>query len=116
MLPIFGLIVGLLIGYSVKFNINPEYSRYVAIAILASLDTVFGGITASIQKNFNMTVFITGFFANALLAAGLTYVGQKLDVDLGLAAIVVFGTRMFNNFAVIRRFVIEKYAKKYAKN
>lgn len=111
MYPVIGLIVGIAAGYTVNFHIPPEYSKYVAVAILAALDSVFGAVTASAQKNFNLKVFLTGFFGNALLAAGLTFLGARLDVDLGLAAILVFGTRMFNNFAIVRRIWLNRIKK-----
>ena len=37
------------------------------------------------------------------LAAGLTYFGDKLGVDLSIAAIVAFGVRIFNNLGATRR-------------
>jgi len=33
----------------------------------------------------------------------LTYLGDRLGVELHLAAIVAFGVRLFNNLAIIRR-------------
>ena len=33
----------------------------------------------------------------------LTWLGNKMGIPLYLAAVVVFGTRMFQNFAEIRR-------------
>ncbi|MBZ4644980.1 MAG: hypothetical protein PWR27_638 [Petroclostridium sp.] len=111
MILIIGLVIGLVIGFLTPIHIPSQYSSYVAIAILAALDSVFGGITASSQKNFDIKIFISGFFGNALLAALLTYIGKKLDVDIYLAAVVVFGTRLFQNFAIIRRFLLNKYLK-----
>ena len=43
-----------------------------------------------------------------MLAAVLAYVGDRLGVPVYLAAVIVFGGRIFNNFAVIRRLLIEK--------
>ncbi|MDK2932750.1 MAG: hypothetical protein PWP27_560 [Clostridiales bacterium] len=111
MILILGLMIGLIIGFLAPVHIPSQYSSYVAIAILAALDSVFGGITASVQKTFDIKIFISGFFGNALLAALLTYIGKRLDVDIYLAAIIVFGTRLFQNFAVIRRFLLNKYLK-----
>lgn len=112
MIPFIGLLIGIAIGIFTPYHISSQYSSYVAIAILAALDSVFGGIAASLQKTFNMKIFISGFFGNALLAAGLTFIGKKLDVDIYLAAVIVFGTRLFQNFAVIRRFLLNKYVKR----
>ncbi len=78
---------------------------------------MFGGIAATVNNNFKMQIFITGFFGNAIIAALLTYVGSLLNVDMSIAAVVVFGTRIFQNFAIMRRFMLEKYlSKKETKN
>ena len=111
MIPLIGLLLGIAIGLFMPYHIPSEYSQYVAIAILAALDSVFGGITASFERDFDIKIFISGFFGNALLAALLAYIGNKLDVDIYLAAVIVFGTRLFNNFARIRRFLLNKYVK-----
>jgi small basic protein len=46
---------------------------------------------------------MTGLLANALLAGLLTFIGDRLGVELYLAAIVAFGVRLFDNLARIRR-------------
>ena len=55
-----------------------------------------------------MKIFVSGFFVNAILAMVLTYLGQKLNIDIYLAAVVVFVGRMFNNLGTIRRYYVEK--------
>ncbi len=91
--------------------ISYTYSSYLAIAIIAALDSVFGGITSVINKNFDLKIFATGFFGNAILAILLTILGQKLNVDIYLAAIVVFVGRMFINLAIIRRHYVDKWSE-----
>ena len=105
-----GCILGALIGMNAPM-ISYTYSSYLAIAIIAALDSVFGGITSVINKNFDLKIFVTGFFGNAILAILLTILGQKLNVDIYLAAIVVFVGRMFNNLSMTRRYYIEKFMK-----
>jgi len=83
----------------------------LAIAIIASLDSVFGGIVSVLKENFDLKVFVSGFFGNAILAMLLTWLGIRLNVDIYLAAIVVFVGRMFVNLAIIRRYYIEKWSK-----
>jgi small basic protein len=113
MVPVLGLIIGILIGvFFIPVNIPQQYSNYVAVAILAALDSVFGGIAATVQGKFDMKVFLSGFFGNALLAACLAYIGDQLGIQIYLAAIFAFGNRIFLNFAIIRRFVLNKSAKK----
>lgn len=109
------IIVGCLLGIGLGFllpTIPYTASNYLAIAIVAALDTVFGGIASNIKKNFDMKVFVSGFFVNAILAMLLTYLGQKLNVDIYLAAIVVFVGRMFNNLGIIRRYYLNKLSSK----
>lgn len=109
-----GCIFGALIGMNAPI-ISYTYSSYLAIAIIAALDTVFGGITSVIKKNFDLKIFITGFFGNAILAILLTILGQKLNVDIYLAAIVVFVGRMFVNLAIIRRYYVDKWLETFEK-
>jgi small basic protein len=113
MLPILGMIIGILIGvFFIPVNIPQQYSTYVAVAILAALDSVFGGVVATLQEKFDMKIFISGFFGNALLAAVLAYIGDQLGIQIYLAAIFAFGNRLFLNFAIIRRYILNKSAKK----
>jgi len=108
---IIGCVIGAVIGVNIP-TIPYTYSGYLAIAIIAALDSVFGGITSSLNKNFDMKIFLSGFFVNAILAILLTYLGQKLNVDIYLAAVVVFVGRMFNNLGIIRRYYVEKITTK----
>lgn len=108
MIAILGLLIGIIIGIFFDVNIPASFSPYMSVAIFACLDSVFGAIRASLAKNFKSDIFISGFFGNAVLAAGLAYVGDKLGVPVYLATVIVFGGRIFNNFAVIRRLLIEK--------
>ena len=104
-------ILGIVLGINLP-TISYSYSGYLAIAIVAALDSVFGGITGVLKGNFDIKIFVTGFFGNAILAILLTYLGEKLNVDIYLAAIVVFVGRMFLNLTIIRKYYIDKWAKK----
>ncbi|WP_077211440.1 small basic family protein [Bacillus dakarensis] len=111
-LPVLGLIIGVLLGFLTDFSIPVEYSDYLSIAILAALDTLFGGIRAHLQNIYDEKVFVSGFFFNILLAASLAFLGVHLGVDLYLAAVFAFGVRLFQNIAVIRRILITKWSAK----
>ncbi|AFM01727.1 MULTISPECIES: small basic family protein [Desulfitobacterium] len=107
-LPFLGLILGLAIGWFSPFSVPVEYSKYLSVAILAALDSVLGGIRANQENHFDSVVFLSGFFTNILLAGILAYVGDRIGVDLFLAAVVAFGVRLFNNLAIIRRHLIKR--------
>jgi len=106
-------VVGIILGIWMPYNLTPEMAPYVAIAIVAALDSVFGGITAHMKKKFNIMVFFTGFFLNALLAAGLVYIGHVIGINvIIIAVLVVFVFRMFQNFANMRHILLDKPAKR----
>ena len=108
---IIGCVIGALIGMNAPV-ISYTYSSYLSIAIIAALDTVFGGLSSVINRNFDLKIFLSGFFGNSILSIALTYLGERLNVDIYLAAIVVFVGRMFTNLAIIRRYYVEKWTKK----
>jgi small basic protein len=109
-LPIMGLVIGAIIGLLTDIRIPEEYSNYLSIAILAALDTLFGGIRAQLQNIYDEKVFVSGFFFNIVLAASLAFLGVHLGVDLYLAAVFAFGVRLFQNIAVIRRILLTKWS------
>lgn len=112
---VIGCIIGACIGMASPV-ISYTYSSYLSIAIIAALDTVFGGIASVVRGNFDLKIFLSGFFGNSILSIALTYLGEKLNVDIYLAAIVVFVGRMFTNLAIIRRHYIDKWINKIESN
>jgi len=90
-----GILIGVIIGLFLPITYSPSYSLYISVAILACMDSVFGGIRANFEKKFNSGIFISGFFGNAILAAFLAYIGDRLGVPLYYAAIFAFGGRLF---------------------
>lgn len=110
-LPFLALIVGVIIGLSSPFVFPLSAMPYVAIGILACADSVLGGIAANLSKKFELGVFISGFFGNALISVALIWLGNKLNLQLSIAAIVVYGSRVFQNFGLIRRYLFNKNEK-----
>lgn len=115
MIFVIAVILGVALGIVVPYNLTSSTLPYVAVAIIAALDSVFGGLTANLNKKFNMNVFMTGLVSNAILAVALTYMGDLLGINLFFAAIVVFGVRMFNNLSAMRRLTLDIYFEKRAR-
>lgn len=112
-LPLLGLLVGFALFYFAGAPLaDPVIAKYMAVAILAGIDTVIGGIRAHVEDKFDDWVFISGFFVNTLLAAGLAWVGDQLGADLVIAAYVVFGKRIFDNLAILRRHLLNSFQKR----
>ncbi|MBT9164430.1 MAG: hypothetical protein DDT22_00483 [candidate division WS2 bacterium] len=108
---VFALVIGVVAGFYLPWQIPLIYSKYVSIAIVAALDSLFGGLRAELEKNFDNRVFLSGFLLNAVIAAFFAYLGDRLGLDLYLAAVVVFGTRIFQNLAIMRRLILNNYLK-----
>lgn len=113
-LPISGMILGLGVGVfgfrNFHIHIPPDYAPYLSLAALAALDTVFGGLRAGLEGRFQNDIFASGFVLNTLLASTLAWVGDGLGINLGLVAVLVLGSRLFNNLSLMRRFYLNKRA------
>jgi len=108
-----GIFAGILIGYFLPIiDIPPVYNRFISVSFLAGLDSVMGAWRGGLEGKFCLKTFILGFTTNALLAALLTYTGDRLGVDFYLAAIVTFGVRVFTNASAIRRCLVERILAK----
>lgn len=113
MFPILGLLLGLIIGLIWNLNIPDAYSSYVAVGILAVLDSVIGAMTANLQNRFNIRLFLTGFLGNTAIAVALAALGDQLNLQLSLAAVFAFGNRIFINFSTIRRLLLERWDNRH---
>ena len=107
--------VGILAGIVFPFYVPSELSKYLAIVVLAMMDSAFGGASAMLRKCFDVNAFVSCFVGNAVLGLALTFLGEKLGVDLFLVAVLVFGTRLFNNLSTIRRHYLSKIQIKFKK-
>lgn len=84
------------------------YTKYLGVAILAAMDTLFGGLKSWLEDKFKLNIFLSGFIFNSSFAAFLTYLGDQLGVDLYWAAMVAFGVRIFQNLSAIRHLLLEE--------
>ncbi len=114
MIPVLALLLGFGLVYVYGVTVPSAYSDYVAVAILAGIDSVFGGVRSRLEGKFDQAVFVSGFFMNAALAAILAYTGDRLGVNLYLAAVIALGIRIFGNLGAIRRRLIDRYLRRPA--
>src|SRR5919204_54338 len=87
-LPLLGVLAGVLLGLALRLNLPIDWARYTAVGILAALDSLLGAFRAELEGNFDTRVFLSGFFTNALLAAALTFLGDRLGIDIGTTKVV----------------------------
>ena len=107
-----GLALGVVVGYYIPFTYPIDYSLYMSVAILATMDSIFGAVKSGFESKYDNIIFLTGFIGNALLAIILTYIGDRLGLPLYYVAILVFGTRLFDNLSIIRRHIVTNMRNK----
>ncbi len=111
-----GILIGILIGFTVNLSIPIELTKYTAVVIMGTLDALFGAIRAEATNDkFDGSIFISGLLFNILLSILITVLGDKLGLDLYLAAAFVFTFRIFTNVGTTRRYLLEKYLAKKRK-
>ena len=108
-----GVVVGIVLGFFLKVEIPTEFTRYTAVAILGMVDAIFGALRSQlVEKTFRSSIFLSGLVFNVILALGITWLGDRLGLDLYLAATIVFMFRIFTNLGHIRRAVLAFFTKK----
>lgn len=107
-IPIIGALIGILLGIVLPYDIPINFVKYTAIAILAALDAIFGGIRAQLGQKFVFYKFISSFFTNTAMAALLAYLGDILGIDIYMGAVVVFSIRIFQNLSLIREEIFDR--------
>jgi small basic protein len=102
---VLGLVIGIVAGLIVEPTVPGWMQPYLPIAVVAALDTVFGGLRAVLDGIFDDRVFTVSFLSNIVVAALIVYLGDQLGVGSQLATgvVVVLGIRIFSNAAAIRR-------------
>ena len=103
MIPVLSLLAGALLAILLKPSVPANLTPYVAIGVVVAIDSAFGGFRSYLERTFNDRVFVLAFVSNASLAAFLAWVGERLGVDFTVAIVVIFGIRIFQNLAAIRR-------------
>ena len=106
-----GLVIGITVGMASGMVFPVGFSAYVAMGILACMDSLMGGVYANMRSTFRWKVFVSGFVTNAVLAIALIWLGNQLSIDLSIAAILVYGSRIFNNCSNIRHFWMDRNEK-----
>ncbi len=101
------IVVGIVIGLFFPIPMFAISSFYISVGILAAIDAIIGALKASYHDEFDLLIFLSGLFINMLMAMALSWMGDKLGVPLYYVAVFVFGTRLFNNLAIIRHKIVD---------
>ena len=109
LIPIICLAIGAAIALAFQVKVDGMTAQYFAVACLAGLDTVLGGIRSAYENKFQTDIFLTGFVTNTVIAFLIALLGDKIGIDLFVVVALVMGMRIFTNLSVIRRYVLQNY-------
>lgn len=105
MIALLALLLGAAIGLILRPTVPAVIGPYLPVAVIAALDALFGAVRARLDGTFSDRIFLVSFLSNVVLAVFLVFLGDQLNVGdaLETAVIVVFGVRIFQNLAAVRR-------------
>ncbi len=109
MIAVFGLALGILVGFLIDPSIPTWLQPFLPVAVVAGLDALFGAGRAWLEGIFSDRVFILSFFWNVVVACLLVFLGAQLGVGSAMttAVVVVLGIRIFSNTASVRRLIFK---------
>jgi small basic protein len=100
------LLVGIGVGLFLQPTLPPVLARYLPVIVLAALDAVLEGTRSRLEGGYHEGEFIVAFLSNTALAVFVVWIGDRLGTpDLSIGVIIVFGVRMFQSLAAIRRHI-----------
>jgi len=112
MLELIGLAAGVLLGILYPLHFPPGMTLYAGVGLLAALDSAVGGLRSRLTGEFRISIFLSGTVGNAAIAVFLAWLGERMGIPIYMAAVLVFGTRLFQNFGEIRRELLTSRQKK----
>jgi len=99
------LIAGILVGLILEPELPAGLAPYLPVVVVAALDVVLEGIRDRLEGGYHEGELLVAFLANSVLAAFVVWLGDRLGApDLSVGIIIVFGVRMFQSLAAIRRY------------
>lgn len=106
MLALLSLLLGAVIAIVLQPTVPQELARFVAVSVVVAIDAGLGGVRSWFETTFDDRIFVIAFVANLAAAVGIVWIGDQLATDLTTAIVAVFGIRIFQNLAAIRRKVL----------
>ena len=103
-LPLIGLAVGIALGLVLNVNVSPDLARYSAVAHPGRASTpCLARCGPSWMRTTTTASSSPASSPTPWWRSALTFVGDRLGIDLYLVALFAFGLRIFQNVALIRR-------------
>ena len=108
-----GVACGILLGYYTKYgvNIDPQYSIYIFLVILAMVNSIFTILSKKNMDDFKIKYCFIYVFVDIIVALATGFVSEKLGLPLYLAIIFAFGNNIYKNLSLIISSSIKNIAK-----
>lgn len=106
-----GVILGILAGINLNLVYSPEYAVYIALSVLAILNTIFSLLSENLNKELTVIKSFVFLIRDLTFGLLLAYVGEQLGLPIYLAAVFAFGNNIYKNINIIINFMLEKYQK-----
>ena len=105
MIPVIGLLVGVVFGLVLKPDVPLWLQPCLPIAVVAALDAVLGALRALFDGAFSDRIFVVSFASNVVIAGLLVFIGDSLGVgsQISTGIVIILTLRIFSNTAAIRR-------------
>lgn len=101
LLPVAGLLVGILLANSFSLTITEDLSVFVAVGLIITLDLLVEGTSQYLSGKFSLRSMLLTYLFNLLFAYFLLTIGNLMRIDLYIALFIVFGIKLFSNLAYI---------------
>lgn len=109
MIALVALLLGIGAGLLLQPTLPVALAPYLPVIVVAALDTVLEGVRTRLEGGYHEGEFIVAFLSNTILAGFIVWVGDRLGVpELSIGIVIVFGVRMFESLAGIRRFIFRE--------
>ena len=97
MLVFLALIIGLIIGFILQVDLPRAYLPYLAIAIVALLDTLVAGVRDELNAYAKIPRLLLRLLATLLMSFTLLLLGQNLNLEMGMAVLIALTLRLLIN-------------------
>lgn len=107
-LPVLGLVLGIGLGVFLPIEVPGVYNYYFAVALMAALDGVLGGLEEGLRGSFDLFSFWSKILATTIFALLLVFIGDHLGVELYLAILFALCYRILKSVNGIHSFLTGK--------